>query len=117
MLVRHELGPDDIRDSDARDQRASSLVGWGNLKIEVQASRDAKVMRRFADGAGGPKTHSVSVGRQWRSDAPKNCGPLSVDDRFDMTEEDTDGPDSCLNYGASENDSSAPDDAQYIHRR
>ena len=105
MLVRHELGPD--ASVIQTREISGKLFGWlGKPQIEVQASRDAQVIRRLADVAAGPQDALNFAGEN----AGGHGGPFSVaagqsaDDRFDMIEEDTDGASQLLNYEASDSD-------------
>ncbi len=53
MLVRHELGPE--ASVIQTREISGKLFGWlGKPQIEVQASRDAQVVRRLADVAMAP---------------------------------------------------------------
>lgn len=111
MLVRHELGPDasviHTREISGR------LFGWlGKPQIEVQASRDAKVVRRVAEAAMGPQDAAIpaaSTAVAERSPQVRSQPQPAGDDRFDMTEEDAQDTAQLLNYGTS--DQANDDDA------
>ncbi len=110
MLVRHELGPD--ASVIQTREISGKLFGWlGKPQIEVQASRDAKVMRRLSDGNAGPQdavrsTSGLAVAERLPQAASQP--QATADDRFDMTEEDVDNANELLGY-AREDDATADD--------
>lgn len=126
MLVRHELGPE--ASVIQTREISGKFFGWlGKPQIEVQASRDAQVMRRLADVPAGPQdafnspagTAVAELSPQFagRSDSRGDArsdgrGQVRVDDRFDMTEEDAGNANELLNYADDEHDSH--DDARGV---
>ena len=110
MLVRHELGPD--ASVIQTREISGKLFGWlGKPQIEVQASRDAKVVRRLADLPTGPLDADDAAGGAVVAERPPQSGGrfrASGDDRFDMLEEDIPTASELLNYDADEEEAPAP---------
>ncbi len=106
MLVRHELGPE--ASVIQTREISGKLFGWlGKPQIEVQASRDAQVVRRLADVAMAPsETVGAATGTAVAEKVPHNRGrhEASQASRFDMTEEDTDSASSLLNYADADSE-------------
>lgn len=118
MLVRHELGPE--ASVIQTREVGGAFFGWlGKPMVEVQASRDAKVVRRIADVPAGSVSAphatatNATTGTAVVEKAPhaKTRATSFGDDRFDMTEEDIATPEDLLGAQANEAEPDSSEDA------
>ncbi len=103
MLVRHELGPE-ASVIQTREISGKFFGLLGKPQIEVQASREAKVVRRIADAAAGPQDALGGLAGTAVAErtTAANSRRTTADNRFDMTEEDI-APSDLIDYNSDAN--------------